>query len=455
MKKLILLLALCSFIKLLSAQEFPIATDPGHTLAIRASFDGTNYMVPIKGDVISPNNATAQFISTTGSLVGPRILIGASVASIFVLSAFDGTNYLLAWATNTKDIVGQFLSPNGSLVGSQFTIATNVEDIETTALVMAYNAGSYLICYLRGFVFGQRVGTNGALLGSEFQISTSLARELSMAFDGTNYLISYVHDTNWPNPNNLLARFVNPTGVLVGSEITVASGSFHRDNPISSAFDGTRYLLAYHEQPTDPPSSSWFIRGRFIDINGNLENIITIRDSIFNPFLPMVAFGNNHYLVTYTQNSNGVSMGQWYTVAGVPNGSPFVILEASNNKIPYGAPIFANNNFLAIITRMGANFSEGDVYGKFVGLPTAISDMPVPTKFQIYPNPASSFIRLNTNGLIVEEVKIYKTTGELVVTVKNFSGDAQIDVGYLSPGIYVVEIKTGRGTEMHKLAISR
>jgi hypothetical protein len=86
-------------------------------MALSPAFDGTNYLVGIIQD---DHNITAQLVSQTGTLVGPRISTGRTGGLPFV--AFDGTNYLMVWSDDATfpndDIYGQFISPSGNLVGS-------------------------------------------------------------------------------------------------------------------------------------------------------------------------------------------------------------------------------------------------------------------------------------------------------------------------------------------------
>lgn len=451
------MLTLCFSVGLTLGQEFPIATGTDNTFALQASFDGTNYLLPIKGDVHSPNNATAQFISTSGSLVGNRVLVGANVGSINIASAFDGTNYFLAWTTTTGTVVGQFLSKSGSLVGPQLTIATNVTG-EDRLIMLDYNAGSYMVCYVRQFLFGRIINPNGTLSGSEFQISSNPAFDASMAFDGTNYLIAYVYHISWSQPNDLYVKFLRPDGATAGSEMVVASGNFHRDNPLSLMYDGSKYLLAYHEQPIGTSGENFTLLARFIGKDGSLQPVFTIRDSSFRPFLPMIAFGRNTYLITYTQRVDGTFMGQWYTVEGHPIGSPFVILGSMPEQTPYGIPIFANNNFLTIISRVGNNFSNGDVYGKFLSLPLSHSlNTPRGYRTSLYPNPTQHFVTVSSNYTQGDNVKIniYQTTGVLVKSQwLSFNSD-QINVADVENGVHLLEIQSNEWTERHKLMIQR
>jgi hypothetical protein len=62
----------------------------------------------------------------------------------------------------------------------------------------------------------------------------------------------------------------------------------------------------------------------------------------------------------------------------------------------------------------------------------------------VYPNPASDRLFIQANGEPVNEINIYNTTGQLVMTVKNqlAASSYQLSIATFAAGIYVAEIKT-------------
>ncbi|MDN5479767.1 MAG: T9SS type A sorting domain-containing protein [Chryseobacterium sp.] len=67
-------------------------------------------------------------------------------------------------------------------------------------------------------------------------------------------------------------------------------------------------------------------------------------------------------------------------------------------------------------------------------------------EFRIYPNPASDFIRIETDEDL-KEVNIYAISGQKVLT----GNTAKINIQALKAGIYLVEIKTSKNTMVHKM----
>ncbi len=58
--------------------------------------------------------------------------------------------------------------------------------------------------------------------------------------------------------------------------------------------------------------------------------------------------------------------------------------------------------------------------------------------FSIYPNPATDFIIINTEAVIMEDVKIYDMTGKLVAVRCLQFGDNRIDISEIPSGVYIV-----------------
>lgn len=72
-------------------------------------------------------------------------------------------------------------------------------------------------------------------------------------------------------------------------------------------------------------------------------------------------------------------------------------------------------------------------------LPTGISSFSNQNStFSIYPNPATTQLFIQTNGVEIEQINIYNTTGSLVRQTKTQTNS--IDISELANGVYVAEI---------------
>ncbi len=79
------------------------------------------------------------------------------------------------------------------------------------------------------------------------------------------------------------------------------------------------------------------------------------------------------------------------------------------------------------------------------------------TSFNLYPNPADDIVILNINNINSTDLtlNIYDITGNLVNSEMLKTNKPQINVGALSNGLYVVEIKTTEWTKEQKIIIHR
>ena len=407
--------------------EFPVAVGPDSTFSAGAVYGGASGIVAILGDTLSQYNITAQLVYPPDSLIGNRISVGRQGTFPGPLVAFDGTNYLLVWREFSGDVNGQFISTSGNLVGTYFTIGTSASSCD-----LAFGDTTYFVVFVKtdGHLYGQRVGKSGSLIGSQVQISNNQAREASLAYDSTNYLIAWVENSS---DKDIYGQFVSKTGLLVGNNFLIDGGPYFSDNPISLAFDGIRFLLAFHEAPDY--DSSWTLYGRFITTTGTIEETISICDSTKAPFIPFVAFDGNNYLITWTQMSDMKLMGRVWTPSGVPIGEPFVVFDSLNGKTPIGGLAFAGDYFLVVGTRIDSNFTDGDVYGRFIpqtGIEEENIQWPGSVfRIQNYPNPfnASTSIRYTLPISAHIELTIYNIQGQLVRTLLR---------GEESPGTYIV-----------------
>ena len=72
--------------------------------------------------------------------------------------------------------------------------------------------------------------------------------------------------------------------------------------------------------------------------------------------------------------------------------------------------------------------------------------------FDIYPNPASDYIRINSN-VGVESLIIRDITGRVVTEMNNISSSERIDLSGFKTGMYLVAIKNGNSVSTKKLIV--
>jgi len=62
--------------------------------------------------------------------------------------------------------------------------------------------------------------------------------------------------------------------------------------------------------------------------------------------------------------------------------------------------------------------------------------------FTIYPNPSNGIVNLSSDS-VIENVKIYNTLGQIVVSETSTSNEVSLNVSDLSSGVYVVTAQVG------------
>jgi len=468
MKKVhLLFLALVCFVLtpvVLNGQEFPIAVGPDTTFAAGAVYGGSNGMVAILGDNFSQYSVTAQLIGAGGTLIGSRISLGSYGIFPGPNILFDGDNYFLIWLDFNGNLKGQFINTSGTLVGNSFTIATNVSTQRPESIDFCLGGNNILVVFTKtnDYLYGQFVSKNGSLIGNQFQISFTHAREISIAYDNTNFLVTWVEIIP-STDKDIYGQFVSNSGSLVGMNFLIDGGPYFSDNPLDIAFDGNRYFLVYHE--AESVMHNWFIAGKFITKSGIIQETITICDTSLGPFIASVAFDGSNYLVTWTQFSDLTFRGKFYNVSGNPIGSDFLIMNASSGKVPVGGVGYGGGLYLAVATKIDSNFSNGDVYGRFISPVTAVNDKnnPILENFRLsqnYPNPfnpSTTIVFSLPSGSLVS-LKVFDFIGREVAIL--YSGELPAgtyeqrwDAANLPSGIYFYRLQAGSFSETKKLVL--
>lgn len=191
-------------------------------------------------------------------------------------------------------------------------------------------------------VFGARVSHDGTVLDPNgIPISTSLGdlqitAVPSVAFDGANYLVVWVGTIPGTGDNEIFAARVTQEGtVLDVPERQVTSGADPRPRPISLAFDGSNYLVAWRTDGDRIHGLRVSTAGESLD--GPLGFPIATGGG---DFYPWVAFsGGNHFVVWHGWGTNGLDIfGARVTPGGTvldPEG--FVLLGSAHGFSPPGA----------------------------------------------------------------------------------------------------------------------
>ena len=156
-------------------------------------------------------------------------------------------------------------------------------------------------------------------------------------------------------------------------------------------------------------------------------------------------------------------MGRFYNTSGIPIDSPFVIFGTLGNKIPLGGVGFGGGLYLAVATRIDSNFSDGDVFGRFLQPLTGVEDENnmIAEKFalfQNYPNPFNPSTIISYSLPVTSQVslKVYDVLGReaaILVNEEKSVGTYKVtfDGRGLASGIYYYQLRSGSFSESKKM----
>jgi hypothetical protein len=223
------------------------------------AYGGGRYLV-VWDDYRSGTNWAiyGQLFSSSGALVGSELLVCGPVdgqdekeATI----AFDGTNFLVVWQLNSTSggnhnvTYGVFISPSGTM-GTPFPIGQTVS-ADRNPMCAVFNGTNYLVLWNVGSesdkpIYGRFVTPAGSFLGSEFLVVTNgAARFPFVAFDGANYLLSWIRaDTFGTTNSNVYFQFLDSNGQPIGCQFTPFSAHGKEAPQLAiPLFDGKRFVI--------------------------------------------------------------------------------------------------------------------------------------------------------------------------------------------------------------------
>jgi hypothetical protein len=365
--------------------QFPIATT-GQQIAASVAFTGSNYLAAILGDGVNASNVTAQLFSSTGALLGARLHTGRTgdVPGGMPVVVCGSNAELMVWQDNAGGTAlpyGQLIT-NGALQAAAFPVSSHASSKSTfTPPGIAFGNGQFFVVWNDDrsgtyAVFGRLVAADGTL-GPEIQISTGSddQKHPAVAFDGTNFLVAWVNETGTsPAQWDIYAAFVSADTTVVGAPFQINQTSSPAENPLSVAFDGANYFVAWNRAVGSSPSV-WDIYGCLVSPAGTITvGEFPVATGSGNQVLPQITFGQGDYLVLWGDQwytSSNTVTARFFTTAGQPEGPAFAPYTGvgPNKPLLAGAAFdgarFALVGTLGTMTTSGQILS-GQVYGTFV-----------------------------------------------------------------------------------------
>ena len=98
---------------------------------------------------------------------------------------------------------------------------------------------------------------------------------------------------------------------------------------------------------------------------------------------------------------------------------------------------------------LGASFGQAEDYTIAVGPGLAVADASK-TQARVYPNPIVDVVNVDAASK-VNSIAVYDQAGKLVSTHTLNAVKNQINLGKLTPGVYLMKISTENGTQTVKM----
>lgn len=323
--------------------------------------------------------------------------------------AFAGDEYLLVWAEWDLGIgdwlvKGQRLSTTLDLIGSVFPV-----DLLTFTSAQAPSVASdgygFLVTWFEdryyGYaqLYGARVSHTGQVLDANAIAITGPAGYTQfapdIAWDGSNYFVSYNMATNGFNNDVLVTRVSNSGTVLDPSGILVKGGAANQGQPgiTAAAFGGAQ--LVWTDLQAGGPSPQ-DIGSAFISAVGTPGTALTVSRGAPRQRSPKMAAGSGEFLTVFRTEISGESniVAQRVDASGNALDTEPIRLVGASETAANPAVAFNGSLFLAVWEDLGK------IYGRRVRPDGALLD---PAPFLIMAGNRPDVAALGDTFLVVTD----------------------------------------------------
>lgn len=428
---------------------------------------GTDYLVVWQDIRNGDWDIYGARVDSTGSILNPSP-IAISIAAheqIYPTAFSDGTNYLVAWSDRRNgshyDIYGTRLTASGAVLDPLGIPISNAQN-DQVAPDIAFDGTNYMITwhdertYSNNDIYGARVTQDGSVLdpaGFGISIAAGHQEYPKIAFDGTNYFVV------WDDMGEIYGSRVDQTGTVLdpsGIEISVAS-IWPQDPSID--FDGTNYLVVW----TEHGGGAYDIYGARVNQSGLVLDPwpILIDTSVNKQEHPAIAFDGNAYGIVWQDLRSGMSndiRGCRITTGGTVTDT-FAVSTRLGNQIRPSLSVGSTGKMLVTyagwtdsINAQPANVMRiWGIFGPFVGIFENLIFPVIETKLDlaVSPNPAR-------RGFCVEyiiekntyvNISLYDIAGRFIRVLVNEERSAgihreMIDIKETAQNVYFVVLQT-------------
>lgn len=286
------------------------------------SFDGINHLVVWAARRGESTEIYAARVTKTGTILDPgglKITSGSDPFTIYdepqvPAVAFDGTNYLVVWGTNTGNINGVRISTSGTNLDSPEGFIINMDVSRFPAV--AYGGDQYLVTWqtyrnetTAGLdVYAARVLPDGSVLDPGGFVVAGAPRNqdnVSVTFASPNFLVLWV---DWSSDDQVhrfaYAARVSPDGIVMDDPAIPVMERVLGETPTQAACNDSICLIA---GCVEIPAGVSF---RLMDVfavrmtkDGQIIDQQAIPVSTYpgHQSEPVIAFGVDRFLVAFNE----------------------------------------------------------------------------------------------------------------------------------------------------------
>ena len=275
-----------------------------------------------------------RLYDTSGNPLGSYQVISSSNYYANPVVECNGDNYLIAWASKSKEIMGQFVSLTGEKIGSPFVIETN-------SLFMGF------------------------------------PNKVEIASDGFDYFVIY--DSSY-HSTNLYGRIVT-SATSIGDRITISGGNFVFDYSIDSnryPYSATyrTYLITWSEYPYN--GGYYNIYGALYSPTGTpivAKQQINQNSQYSHNYPNNVSVGCNgyNYLVAWDDKENNSGIKGRSIISYYPDGSSlyfynneFQVSQNTSSEYELFPSVSAGDGWKFLVTWQTEDVGGFNIYGRFI-----------------------------------------------------------------------------------------
>ena len=418
--------------------------------------DGKNFFVVWRDTSTGSSEFFGARITPDGvNLDLGGIAIGASSSTDYGISpgvAFDGKNYLVVWADTDGEIYAVRVSSEGAKIDDSPLKVTTGANSKVRPVSIAFGGTSYLIAW-RDFsdaVKVARVSTSGAIIDDGAGTTVGQGFYPWAVFDGTNYLVVW---HAWGiNGLDIFGNRISPTNgtPLDGTGFVICGASEDQDHA-SVAFDGTNYLVVWHDfRGGDIGYNDGSVYGARVSKNGVAldDPAIQISPLCRGQWPVTIAFDGINFLVVWQVDNGHLEpatyvdvFGQRVSKAGGLIGEPIPVCNAQNNQ--WGPNVAFNGVDKLLITWTDESPNErAGVWGLITDRSTASPEVLTGSATNITRDSATLNGTVNPNGLTTDYYFEWgPTTAYGNVTSSQSAGSGSSDVA-VSANLSALTINT-------------